>query len=183
MPRNITTITLCVLATLSCSSLAFAEDAQSPRDGACAGVSCGGHGTCELVDGLPRCRCDEGFDSEVFTDEASYPPIVLPTCIGEAPSESTPEGRALVAARQRSGRSMFVSGIVLECFGAPATLAGPFFMFWEFDWATAIGAALLGVGLPLALIGTLLIVFGNRRRRARARLSNAMALRVPSHLL
>lgn len=34
-----------------------------PADGAdaCAGVDCSGHGSCELVDGQPRCRCDAGY--------------------------------------------------------------------------------------------------------------------------
>ena len=62
------------------------EPATEPPDDACAGVSCGAHGSCAVVEGNPLCECEPGFHAEgtICIQDAPLDPCEGVTCGGYA---------------------------------------------------------------------------------------------------
>lgn len=58
-----------LLITLFGTALLFSRSSKAQETDLCAEVTCSGHGTCSIENGLPFCACDEGYS--VAQDDAS----------------------------------------------------------------------------------------------------------------
>ena len=73
----------CLTVLIPAAALAFSCKPSTEADDPCASDSCSGHGTCEAVDGLASCTCDERFVGADCSECAEGWRQVGADCVGD----------------------------------------------------------------------------------------------------
>lgn len=147
------------------SSLTPSEQAERAR--LCAGVTCGGHGTCAVVRQMPVCRCESGYMDDVVrmggdSDRA------IPTCVAATERETEATEATVTVGEDNPEetsrwRGFFGWGIALTVIGGGGAIAGGAFI--ASPYIEAFGAIPVAVGVGLLIGGIVMIVRGRRLRR------------------